>query len=520
LFFDVERKAMLALVQSKPPVCKCQGVQLLRPWNFKIVIRHGGRVAVYLQIVHALIEEIRRGRLAPASALPGTRELAESLGVNRKTVVEAYDELAAQGWVRADRTRGTFVSSELPVLKENNGWPRNRPPGPMPDRPDFRVIGTAPNIPAFLPEKNLLLFDDGVPDTRQVPVAALARAYRLTLTQAAQRNRLGYGDPRGTLALREAVSTMLNVERGLTTTADNICLTRGSQMAIYLATRLLAGPREAVVMEELCYPPARECFRAVGADVLSVGIDDAGMRIDELEAACRKRRVRVVYLTPHHHFPTTVLLKPDRRLRLLALAEQFGFAVIEDDYDHEFHFVHQPMLPLASIDPWGKVVYIGSMSKLLTPSVRVGYIAAPKAFVDRVAGEIMMIDRQGDPATELAIAELIADGEMHRHTRKAMRLYAERRLLMAKLLAERFDGRVDFTLPNGGLAIWLKFTDPIDMDELARAARAKGVGILPGSAFSLSGRPIRATRLGFASLNNAELDSATRRLRQALGAVA
>ncbi len=493
---------------------------MLRPWNFKITIRRGGRVAVYLQIAHALIEEIRRGRLAPGSALPGTRELAESLDVNRKTVVEAYDELAAQGWVRADRTRGTFVSSELPVLKENDGGRRTPPPGPMPDRPDFRMVGTAPNIPAFLPEKNLLLFDDGAPDTRHVPVAALGRAYRSVLTQAAQHNRLGYGDPRGTLALREAVSTMLNVDRGLTTKPDNICLTRGSQMAIYLATRILAGPRDAVLMEELCYPPAREAFRAVGAEVVSVGIDESGMRIDELEATCRKKRIRVVYVTPHHQFPTTVLLKPDRRLRLLALAEQFGFAVIEDDYDHEFHFVHQPMLPLASVDPWGKVVYIGSMSKLLAPSLRLGYTAAPKAFVDRAAGEIMMIDRQGDPATELAIAELIGDGELHRHTRKAMRLYAERRLLMAKLLAERFDGRVEFTLPNGGLAIWVKFTDQIDMDGLARAARAKGVKILPGSAFSISSRSTRATRLGFASLNAAELDRATRRLRQALGAVA
>ncbi|HZB90721.1 MAG TPA: PLP-dependent aminotransferase family protein [Stellaceae bacterium] len=508
------------MVQAEHPVLKCQGVQLLRPWNFKIAVRHRGRIAVYLQIAHALIEEIRRGRLAPGSALPGTRELAESLGVNRKTVVDAYDELAAQGWVKADRTRGTFVSSELPVLKESHRAPRRPLPAPMPDRPDFRMVGTVANIPPFLPEKDHLLFDDGAPDTRHVPVAALGRAYRAMLTQAAQHNRLGYGDPRGTRTLREAVSTMLNVDRGLTTTADNICLTRGSQMAIYLATRLLAGPRDAVVMEELCYPPAREAFRAAGAEVLSVGVDESGMRIDQLEATCRKRRVRVVYVTPHHHFPTTVLLKPDRRLRLLALAEQFGFAIIEDDYDHEFHFVHQPMLPLASVDPWGKVVYIGSMSKLLAPSLRLGYIAAPKAFVDRAAAEIMMIDRQGDPAMELAIAELIADGEIHRHTRRAMRLYAERRLLMAQLLSERFRDRVRFTLPDGGLAIWVNFTDAIDVDALARAARAKGVKIMPGSAFTTSGRSIGATRLGFASMNAAELDRATRRLRLALGAMA
>jgi GntR family transcriptional regulator/MocR family aminotransferase len=313
---------------------------------------------------------------------------------------------------------------------------------------------------------------------------------------------------------------MLNVDRGLTTTADNICLTRGSQMAIYLAARILAGPKDTVVVEELSYPPARESFRAAGAEVVAVELDAHGMRLDHLESICRKKRVRAIYVTPHHQFPTTVLLKPDRRLRLLALAEQFGFAIVEDDYDHEFHFVHQPMLPLISADRWGKVIYIGSMSKLLTPSLRLGYLAAPKAFIDRAAAEIMMIDRQGDPATELAVAELIAEGEIHRHTRKAMRLYAGRRLHMAALLTERFRERIDFALPDGGLAIWARFTEKIDMEELTRVARAKGVQILSAAAFTISGKPIRATRLGFASLNEAELDRATRRLRQALIAVA
>jgi GntR family transcriptional regulator/MocR family aminotransferase len=352
-----------------------------------------------LQIAHALIVEIRRGRLTPGSALPGTRELAESLDVNRKTIVQAYDELTAQGWVATDRTRGTFVSSELPQIGEgNNGKTQTAASRRMPEKPDFRLAGTAPALPLLLPDANLLTFDDGAPDTREVPVAALARAYRSALTRAARRNRLGYGDPRGSLELREAVSTMLNVDRGLSTTPDNICLTRGSQMAIFLTARILAGAKDTVVVEELSYPPARESFRAAGAEIVAIGLDAQGMKLEQLEEICRKKRVRAVYVTPHHQFPTTVLMKPDRRLRLLALAEQFGFAIVEDDYDHEFHFVHQPMLPLISADPWGKVVYIGSMSKLLTPSLRLGYLAAPKAFIDRAAAEIMMIDRQGDPA--------------------------------------------------------------------------------------------------------------------------
>lgn len=488
---------------------------MLRPWDVKISIRRNSRTAVFLQIAHALIEEIRRGRLPPGSALPGTRELAESLRVNRKTVVQAYDELTAQGWLGAERTRGTFVSSKLPTIN-GNGADRTAPTAHMPDRPDFRLVGAAPNISFVIPEKNLLVFDDGAPDTRHVPVGALARAYRSALTGAARRNRLGYGDSRGSFDLRQSVSNMLNLDRGLTTTPDNICLTRGSQMAIYLAARILAGPKDTVVIEELSYPPARESFRAAGAEVVGVGLDAQGMRVDELEAICRKKRVRAVYVTPHHQFPTTVLMKPERRLRLMSLAEQFGFAIIEDDYDHDFHFSHQPMLPLASADPWGKVVYIGSMSKLLTPSLRLGYLAAPKSFIDRAAAEIMLIDRQGDPATELAVAELIANGEIHRHTRKAMKLYAERRLHFAEILRERFSSLLEFDLPEGGLAVWVRFAKLIDFDTLLETARSKGVQFLPGNSFVTSGKPIHATRLGFASMNAAEVDTATKRLHRAI----
>ncbi|MEJ1962851.1 MAG: PLP-dependent aminotransferase family protein [Gammaproteobacteria bacterium] len=489
---------------------------MLRPWEFKIVIRRRAATAVYLQIVHAVIDEIRRGRLPPSSALPGTRELAERLEINRKTVVQAYDELEAQGWVTSERTRGTFVSSHLPEVDAARVR-RSPRSGPMPELPAFRMVGTAPGIPLVMPGKNVLTFDDGAPDTRHVPVDALSRAYRHALERGARRNGLGYADPRGLLELRAAVSAMLNVDRGLTTTPDNICLTRGSQMAIYITARLIAGRNDTVVMEELSYPPARESFRAAGAEVVAVGLDAQGMRVDELEKVCRKKRVRAVYLTPHHQFPTTVLLKPDRRLRLFSLAAQFGFAIVEDDYDHEFHFAHQPMLPLASADFCDQVVYIGSMSKLLSPSLRLGYLAAPKSFIDRAAAEIMMIDRQGDPAMEAAVAELIDIGEIHRHTRRVMRIYSERRTYIAKLLEEHFGSAIDFDLPDGGLAVWVRFQGAVDVDRLLQLARVEGVQFLPGSAFAITGGRVQGARLGFASLDPGELRKATQRLSTALG---
>jgi GntR family transcriptional regulator / MocR family aminotransferase len=489
---------------------------MLRPWNFKIAVRRNVKTAVFLQIAHAIIDEIKRGRLTPGSALPGTRELAASLAINRKTVIQTYAELEAQGWVTCERARGTFVSARLPEIElKAKGSSHGRR---IPERPDFRLVGIAPNIPLILTAKNMLLFDDGAPDTRQVPGAALARAYRNALVRRTGHDRLGYGNPRGTEELRAAISNMLNMDRGLMTTLDNVCLTRGSQMAIYLAARILVGSGDAVVMEELSYPPAREAFRFAGAEVVPVSLDAQGMRVDELEKICRKKRVRAVYVTPHHQFPTTVLMKPARRMRLLTLAAQFGFAVVEDDYDHEFHFVHQPMLPLASVDLSGKVVYIGSVSKILSPSLRLGYLVGPKAFVDRAASEIMMIDRQGDPATEGAVSELIDSGELHRHTRKMMKLYAERREFFAGLLRTLCGSNVDFTIPDGGLAFWVQFKDT-DLDSLAAAAADQGVTILPASAFTTTPRPVNAARLGFASMDLVELRKATQRLSIALAHV-
>jgi GntR family transcriptional regulator/MocR family aminotransferase len=148
--------------------------------------------------------------------------------------------------------------------------------------------GGGPALSLVFATDGVLTFDDGAPDTRLIPVDDLARAYRSGLTAAARRNRLGYGDPRGSLALREAVSTMLNADRGLTTTPDNICLVRGSQMGIYLAARILVGQGDTVAVEELSYPPAREAFRATGAAVAAVGLDGFGMRVDDLEKLCRR----------------------------------------------------------------------------------------------------------------------------------------------------------------------------------------------------------------------------------------
>ncbi|GGP25298.1 MocR-like pyridoxine biosynthesis transcription factor PdxR [Silvimonas amylolytica] len=485
---------------------------MLRPWDLKILIRRDGS-SVSRQIVQAIIEEIRRGRLLPGTPLPGTRDLARALDLNRKTVIGAFDELTAQGWLVTEGRRGTFVSSELPgdsVVAEKPADAR------VALQPGFVLRGESPDVSCLYAEDGYFTFDDGAPDTRLAPVSEIAAAWRKALVSASKRNRLGYGDPRGSLVLRREILAMLNSERGLTAAEDNICVVRGSQMGIYIAARVLVRPGDIVVMEALSYPPAREAFRSAGAEVVTVGLDEDGMKIDELERLCRKKRVRAVYVTPHHQFPTTVLLPAARRMRLLALAEQFDFAIIEDDYSHEFHFAHRPMLPLASVDRGGKVVYVGSMSKLLTPSLRVGYLIAPAAFIERAVAEVTIIDRQGDPATEAAVADLLASGEIRSHTKRVVKIYAERRNQLAQLLTQQFGERLAFTLPVGGLALWARFTPEVDMQRLRECAASQRLRFLGAETFVLENQAPAALRLGFGSLNQVELKEGVDRLAQAV----
>jgi len=489
---------------------------MLREWklNLKFVLkRDRGASPLYVQIAEGLIGEIERGRLKSGDVLPGSREMADELGVNRKTVTIAYDDLVAQGWLVSRKTKGTFVSDKLPDARRSD---LNDTGSQRTDTPQFRRLADVLDVPVVFPRSGIVLLDDGTPDTRLFPVESFARAYRSVMALAGKVGKLGYGDPRGSSVLRAAISRMLNVDRGLATSPDRICVTRGSQMAIYLASRILIRPGDAVVVDELTYPPAREAFRAAGATVLRVKVDEAGTDVANLEDLCRKHRVRVVYLTPHHHFPTTVLMDRDRRLRLLALSSQFGFTVIEDDYDHEFHFSQQPLLPLSAFD--ASVVYIGSMSKLLSPSLRLGYISANEKFIERAAQEILLIDRQGDQVTEEAVAEMIDSGEVRRHASRALQVYSSRRDEFAAILKAELGEIVDFQLPDGGLAFWLTFNSLADLDRLEDKAASCGLAFLPSRSFSGQEAGKRGIRVGFAGLDTQKISDAVRRIQIAIGA--
>jgi GntR family transcriptional regulator/MocR family aminotransferase len=326
---------------------------------------------------------------------------------------------------------------------------------------------------------------------------------------------LSYGDPEGHPALRCALASMLANTRGLSVTGDDVLITRGSQMALAVAARALLRPGDVVAVEQFGYRPAWEAFRAAGATLIPVAIDRDGIDVDALRALASRTTIRALYLTPHHQYPTTVTLKAARRLALLDFARTEKVAIIEDDYDHDFHYDGRPVLPLASADHAGVVVYIGTLSKILAPGLRIGYVVAPPPMLRNMGAIRSLLDTQGDGATEAAVATLIEDGDLQRHVARVRRIYANRREILANSLQRTFGDQVEFTLAPGGMALWVRLLGTIDVEAWARRSVQHGVSWYTGRRYSFDDRPHPFARFNFAALNERDLPEAVKRMAAA-----
>ncbi len=450
-----------------------------------------------------VVSEIQRGRLCAGQRLPGSRALASALAVERDTVVRAYDELVAEGWLTSRAQAGTFVAAELPVKTVRK--PKTTRVA-VPERAAF----ARPAMPGLSIEsipKGAIYLGGGVPDVRLVPREALMRAHRRILRTSA-RTRLDYGDPRGEVTLRRALARMLGEERAIAVGEDGVLVTHGSQHAVDLVARVLLRPGDRVVVEDPGYPPIRDTFRLAGATLVPVPVDARGLDVAALARRCEEAPVRLVYLTPHHHYPTMAVMAPERRAALLALAKKHRFAIVEDDYDHEFHFGGRPVLPLASADAHGSVIYVGSLSKMLAPGLRLGFLVPPRELLEDLVRVRFASDRQGDHAKEAAVASLIDDGELTRHVRRARRVYLARREVLVSELRRALGDRVFVEEPSGGLAVWARIDR--DVERLRDRALAKGVMFFVGKDFTFDQRPLPFARFGFGSLDEKELVRAVR----------
>ena len=488
----------------------------MRSWQHTVVLDPSRSEPLFLQLSEALQQDIRSGRLRPGTRLPGSRSLAESLGIHRNTVLAGYAELISQGWLCTRPAGGTFVARDLPP--GSTRVPRDRIRARMALAPGFPLGPPVPSarLPDFPP--GVLLLAKGAPDVRRMPAAELSRAYRRALARHG-RSLLGYGDPRGHPRLRAALAEMLTSTRALPASAETVFVTRGSQMALDLIARALLGAGDVVAVEGLGHPGAWAALRLTGASLVPVPVDAHGVNVAALASLAEQRPLRAIYLTPHHQFPTTSVLPAARRMALLELARQYRAVIIEDDYDHEFHYDGRPVLPLASRDEAGVVIYVGTLSKVLAPGLRIGYLVAPAAVIARITELRVATDLQGDQAHECAVAELFEDGDLVRHVRRMRRVYRSRRDTLVEALGTHLGSAIQVRPAPGGMALWARVDPSIDLDRWAELGLEHGVGFLSGRRYAFDGGPVHAVRLGFTPLDEQELDEAARRMGEALEAM-
>ena len=479
----------------------------MRKWRPLLKLNDSASQASYRKIAEGLVTAIVEGRLLPGTLLPGTREMAQLLDVNRKTVILAYEEAMTKGWLVSEPRRGTFVNAQLTAKQLPSR-------AQVPFAPPILAQTAAPyfaqnaQVTALNHRHDALFFDNGTSDHRLLPQAVLHRYYRNALRSSFASNTLRYGSEGTGYHLRCALAEMLRNNRGLTVGAENICLTQGTQMSLYLTASLLLTPGDVVLVERLSYPPAWEIFRRLGAQLVTVDIDEEGCRTDQIDRLCREHKVRMIYLTPHHQFPTTV--------QLLALAALHDFCIIEEDYDHEFHFSGRPYLPLASDRAQRHVIYVGSLSKALGSTFRCSYVVAPAQVVEALHSNAALMLGDADAVAQKMLANLINDGELKKHLRRVSKEYRARRETLQGCLHAAFGERIQVREPEGGLALWVRFDDASDVEQTVNAALDHGLVVRSGRQFSPMDQAENALRLGFASLNQEEIREATLRLAKAV----
>ncbi len=477
------------------------------PFKSNIVLDRNSNRNLYLQLCDQIITYIKTGKLSPSTKLPGSRSLAEDLNIHRKTVIAAYEELISQGWIETIPAKGTFVTSTLPIINPKR-IDTNLSQNERSNCSNFSFVSRPRLLRKIIKNKNAdtIEIDDGVPDTRLAPFDEIAKIYRDITKKKHHTRLLGYTSIYGNQELREILATYLNQTRGLPISGDHILITRGSQMGIYLASQILLQNQKTIIVGATNYMSADNTFEETGGILEQVPVDKQGLDTNAVEKLCKAKEIKAVYVTSHHHHPTTVTLSAKRRMHLLQLAQHYKFAIIEDDYDYDFHYSNSPILPLASNDYYGNVIYIGGFTKIIAPVMRIGYLIAPRDFVDEAARLRRIIDRQGDSVLEQTLARMITQGDVQRHCNKVLKIYKSRCDLFCTLLRERLGDYFDFEVPKGGMAVWVKLDKKYHWDDVTiRAEKLNLIISNDWKRYDNNNSGHNGIRIGFAALNEEEI---------------
>lgn len=423
------------------------------------------------QLLQRLKQSILDGRLTAGARLPASRELAAELGISRNTVLIAYEHLAAEGYVVADR-QGTRVA---PL---SGRAATGAAAEPAATRLARRVAELVPPYAAGEAEMPLR---PGTPALARFPLAAwrrsLERAWR-----TAPPGALGYGDPAGEPALRAAIAQHVGVSRGVRCDAAQVVITEGAQDALNLCVKLLADPGDTAWVEDPGYRGARSALRAADLRVVPVPVDPDGLAADE--ALWRRAPPRVVYVSPSHQYPTGAVLSAARRLDLIARAAACGAWILEDDYDSEFRHQGEPIAAMQGLAPHAPVLYVGTFSKTMFPALRLGFAVLPPQVARQARGALGELLRGGHRLEQLALADFIDTGQFVRHLGRMRRLYRQRQQALRDALAAHLDVPHDVLGGRGGMHLTLRLPPRYPDHAIAAAARRHGMAPVPLSAFA------------------------------------
>ncbi len=463
----------------------------------------GDRTRQVYQQVRAAIAD---GLLRPGEAVPSSRELAQRLGVARNTVTLAYDRLAAEGFLRSRVGAGTYVCVE-------GVSPLSRPPAdsPLRPRPVWDAIDGGPDMSAVAAEYD---FRTGIPDASRFPFAT----WRALLSEQIRSTAVGRGahiGAAGVPALQAAIARHVGVSRGVRADTEDVLVTSGSQQAIDLVARVLLAPGDVVAVENPGYPPPRGAFTVLGCRVVGVPVDAEGLVVDALPADAR-----LVYVCPSHQFPLGMVMSLRRRRALLDWAERVDAAIIEDDYDSEFRFGGRPLETLHRLDSTGRVLYVGSLSKVLLPTLRLGFVIAPPPLHEALRKAKHVADWHTSVPLQGAAAAFIEQGHLARHIRRMRGIYTARHVAIQEGLAGPLGEHLEAIPSAAGLHIAARLRTPTDDSaDVAVVARAQrcGVALQPLSSFRVAGTATPpGFMLGYGAIDVAAIPEGLRRLRTCL----
>ena len=466
-----------------------------------LTITRNGRLPLYRQIIQQIQAQVLSGDLSSGTQLPSSRQLARDLGVARITVTQAYDHLQAEGYLVGRPGAGVFVAEALPLLQEK------RPFIPTLSNWGNRVLAAAPND---LPTGSRPAIDFGIGRSfaQIFPYDVWRRLLaRYLSTDDAMLSR--YGSVAGYLPLRQALADYLAQYRGINCTPEQVVIVSGAQQVLDILARLLLKPGDEVLVETPGFVVAFNLFRAYGAQLTALPVDDDGFPVEKIPP---DNTARLAFVTPTHQFPRGGTMSLPRRLRLLQWAQQRDGLIIEDDYDGDLRYNGRSQSALQGLDKDGRVVYLGTFSKVLFPALRLAYVVLPPVLVEPFVQAKALIDRGSPTLTQAAIADFITEGYFERHLSQLRQIYGQRRQALITALEQFLPGQLRYAEVAAGLHVMLYLPENCDETAVIQQAAAQDVGIYPGAPYHLQQSAPPSLLLGFSGLSEPEIQEGIRRL--------